>query len=894
MDELLQKQEIYWAQRSIISWLKHGDKNTKFFHSKATQRRRKNHIRGAGDQMKECLDAVPSRVTEDMLVVLSSEFTAEEIKVALFQMGPTKAPRPDGMNAFFYQKFWHIVGDDVVFAVLDFLNNGNMLPEINHTNIVLIPKVKDPEKMSDFRPISLCNIIYKIISKVLANRLKQVLPHIISPTQSAIVLGRLITDNVLVAYETLHLMHARQKGKKGSLALKLDISKAYDRVEWQFLQKIMEKMGFLAVWIERVMSCVTTSSFSILVNCKPYGMVHPSRGIRQGDPLSPYLFLLCAEGFTTLLDKAELEGRISGVSICRGAPRASNLLFADDSLLFCQATQNEGEAIMEIIQTYANASGQSINLEKSSVYFSANTTGVQWQQMLQILGVKEVMKFDSYLGLPTLIGRAKYHTFSYLKDRVWKNLQGWKGMMLARAGKEILIKAVAQSIPTYTMSVFQLPMKLCDELDNLCAKFWWGQVGNERKIHWRNWDKLSTSKQEGGIGFRNLRDFNLAMYYPRSSFIEAKESPGCSYVWRSLVAALPILKSGYCWGVGNGSSISVMGDKWIPNYPTNKVLHPIHELVDEMAVSELIDPELHVWRGELIMNLFHRDDATAITKIPLSRRVVSDSIIWMHNKNGMFSVKSAYKVAQRMRGEGSRAEHSGGCVGKLVWSVLWKLCIPNKIKIFGWRACNDILPTKCNLVKRNIITDDKCHICTREAELVFHALWGCVAVQDVWAGRISKLQKGVSDFSDFMQLMEHLVGRLSVEELKHPTSLNKRAEEFLEEFKQAQVSLDSSLRERLISDVWQPPSSMEYKLNFDAAIFSRLEKSSIGAIIRNDKGEVMAGMFTIGPKVDTSEEAELLACRRSIEFAVDAGFTRLVIEGDNSNVMQAISSNVAN
>ena len=210
-----------------------------------------------------------------------------------------------------------------------------MLPEINHTNIVLIPKVKDPENMSDFRPISLCNVIYKIISKVLANRLKQVLPHIILPTQSAFILGRLITDNVLVAYETLHRMHARQKGKKGSLALKLDISKAYNRVEWQFLQKIMEKMGFPAMWIERVMSCVTTPTFSILVNGKPYGMVHPSRGIRQGEPLSSYLFLLCAEGFTTLLAKAELEGRIRGVSICRGAPRATNLLFADDSLLFC-------------------------------------------------------------------------------------------------------------------------------------------------------------------------------------------------------------------------------------------------------------------------------------------------------------------------------------------------------------------------------------------------------------------------------------------------------------------------------------------------------------------------------------------------------------------------------
>jgi len=203
--------------------------------------------------------------------------------------------------------------------------------------------------MFDFRPISLCNVIYKIIPKVLANRLKQVLPHIILPTQSAFVPGCLITDNVLMAYETLNTMHSRKKGKKGSLALKLDINKAYDQVEWLFLQVIMEKMGFPALWIERVMSCVTTPSFSILVNGKPYAMIHPSRGLSQGDPLLTFLFLLCAKGFTALLAKAKLEGRIKGVSICRRAPKVTNLLFVDDSLLFCQATQTEGEAIAEIL-----------------------------------------------------------------------------------------------------------------------------------------------------------------------------------------------------------------------------------------------------------------------------------------------------------------------------------------------------------------------------------------------------------------------------------------------------------------------------------------------------------------------------------------------------------------
>ena len=378
------------------------------------------------------------------------------------------------------------MSNDVVNAVLDFLNSGNMVPDVNHTNNVLIPKIKSPEKMSDFQPISLCNVIYKIISKVLANRLKQILPQIISPTQSVFVLGQLVTDNVLVAYETLHAMHCRNKGKKGSLALKLDISKAYDRVEWPFLHGVMSKLGFPEKWISRVMECVTTPSFSILINGKPYGNISPSTGLRQGDPLSPYLFLLCAKGFTSLLTTAEMEGSITGVSICRKAPTISNLLFADDSLLFCKTAQREVEEITKILQVYAGASGQSINMDKSSVYFSSNTPKTQRAWVKSTSGVKEVEKFESYLGLPTLIGRAKTQTFSFLKDRVWKKLQGWKGLMLSRVGKEVLIKAVAQSIPTYTMGVFQLPKSLCDDLEAMCAKFWWGQVGNERKIHWKS------------------------------------------------------------------------------------------------------------------------------------------------------------------------------------------------------------------------------------------------------------------------------------------------------------------------------------------------------------------------------------------------------------------------
>ena len=231
----------------------------------------------------------------------------------------------------------------------------------------------------------------------------------------------------------------------------------------------------------------------------------------------------------------------------------SHLLFADDSLLFCQAIQEEVQAITEVLQTYAAASGQYINFDKSSVYFSTTTDGDQRARIRMALGVREVDRFETYLGLPTLVGRSKYQTFSYLKDNVWKKIQGWKGQLLSTAGKVVLIKVVAQSIPTYTMGVFQLPVKLCNDLNAMCARFRWGQVGNERKIHWKSWQVLSKPKKEGDIGFRDIRYFNLALlakqgcrllqdiesllyrcfkarYFPRSNFLEATDVPNSSYV----------------------------------------------------------------------------------------------------------------------------------------------------------------------------------------------------------------------------------------------------------------------------------------------------------------------------------------------------------------------------
>ena len=307
---LLDKENRMWFQRSRALWLAEGDRNTKFFHGVATQRKRRNFIKGVRDRdgawvtdekavadlfvdfyawlfttsnptdLEKVLARVQSVVDDSMNATLTKPYVREEVDDAIKQMAPLKAPGPDGMPSIFYQNFWPDIGLEISDAVLSCLNFGTFLKSINHTFITLIPKVTNPKTVAQFKPISLCNVIYKILSKVLVNRLKPILNSIISEAQSASIADRIITDNILIAFETLHHMKTQCSSKTSFMALKLDMSKAYDRVKWIFLEKIVSKMGFKESWVALIMQCMTIVSYSILVNGEPQGLIYPSRGLR--------------------------------------------------------------------------------------------------------------------------------------------------------------------------------------------------------------------------------------------------------------------------------------------------------------------------------------------------------------------------------------------------------------------------------------------------------------------------------------------------------------------------------------------------------------------------------------------------------------------------------------
>ena len=281
--------------------------------------------------------------------------------------------------------------------------------------MVLIPKVEVPVRMSQFRPISLCNVVYKLITKVLVNRLRPFLMDLVGPLQNSFIPGRSTTDNVIIAQEILHHMH-RSKGKKGNMAIKIDLHKAYDSVDWGFLEQTLVDFDFPDVIRNLIMFCVASSSLSIVWNGVRLENFSPNRGLRQGDPMSPYLFVLCMERLSAMISQKVDSGVWKPVKVTRRGMGISHLLFADDILLFAEAKVSQLRIIMKVLKHFEEISGLAVNVDKSKVMVSGNVNRRKREKLAAMSSIALAGNLGKYLGFPLFQGRIKREDFNFLID----------------------------------------------------------------------------------------------------------------------------------------------------------------------------------------------------------------------------------------------------------------------------------------------------------------------------------------------------------------------------------------------------------------------------------------------------------------------------------------------
>lgn len=301
----------------------------------------------------------------------------------------------------------------------------------------------------------------------------------------------------------------------------------------------------------------------------------------------PIFFLLRVEDLSKSLREAVNNDTIHGCKISPTAPSVTHLLFADDSFLFFKATNEEVKSVKQILKSYEHYSGHVVNFQKSGILFSSNVRRDKQAELKGLLGVHEDIRHSKYLGLPSLVGRSKKSVFKFVKDKVGKRIQGWSTKLLSRAGKAVMLKNVAQAIPAYCMSCFLLPKTLCQEIERIMNAYWWSSnSANTKGVRWLSWDRMSMTKKQGGMGFRNLYGFNLALlgkhcwnflrnpgtlvarvykarYFPHCHLMNACKNGGSSYIWAGIWEAKEVMAEGYRWILGDGQSIDICNDPWL-------------------------------------------------------------------------------------------------------------------------------------------------------------------------------------------------------------------------------------------------------------------------------------------------------------------------------------------
>uniref|UniRef100_A0A803NT49 Reverse transcriptase zinc-binding domain-containing protein n=1 Tax=Cannabis sativa TaxID=3483 RepID=A0A803NT49_CANSA len=629
------------------------------------------------------------------------------------------------------------------------------------------------------------------------------------------------------------------------MALKLDMSKAYDRVEWSFLEVMMRCLGYDERWIAKVMGCVKS-------------------------------------GLSCLINEASRANKLHGLRFGHLERRLSHLLFADDSLIFMDATVEEGEAITEVLQMYSALSCQCINFNKSNLYVGQNISHAEGQRLAASLGVTFIENHTKYLGLPAFVGRNKREAFGLIRNKVWDKLQGWKMGLFSQAGREVLIKLVIQTISVYVMSCFRLSKGLIHEIQALIARFWWGSTTAKHQVHWGDWEKLCKDKWAGGMGFKDLEDFNQAvlakqgwklvtnpnnlfaqvlkaLYFPNVEFLEVGKGAWCSNVWRGILCDRELLMKGTRWRVTDGPKVRINEDRWIPR-GAPFLLRTSAKVPPNTYVETLIN-ETGDWKLEALKERLNVEDIHWILGIQTMRGYGEDELIWNYTVDGEYTVASGYTMMQI---EKKGAETSDKSILRKWWKEVWHSNLTPKMKNFVWRVCHSWVPSKSELVKKGIKMDIICSGCWSNVETISHALWHCPRLRSVWkeAGFWHLFPKSLGLMSDLMDFLMFMASKCSKQEFEMFLGLSwmvwsQRSKQIFQNKETPlkswtplaldfvnhailQPNVNKEVKKERSVNRWKTLPIGTFMINCDAALCTDQQGSGLAAVIRDSRGCLVA------------------------------------------------------
>ncbi|KAG7547383.1 F-box domain [Arabidopsis suecica] len=773
---LLQAEESFLCQRSRITWLREGDLNTAYFHRITSARLAMNHIHFLVDNsggriesqqliQEHCVSYYKSllggpeespqfdpadlssllefRCSPAHQAALDSVFSPEEIRQAVFSLPRNKTSGPDGYSAEFFKSCWHIVGPELVEAVSEFFRSGQLLKQWNATTIILIPKIPNASSTSDFRPISLCNTVYKVISKLLAGRLQSLLPSVISNAQSAFLPGRLLAENVLLATELVNGYSRKNIGPRGML--KVDLRKAFDSVKWEFITAILKAMHFPDRFINWISQCISTPQFSVSVNGVTSGYFQSSRGLRQGDPISPYLFVLAMEVFSKLMSSSFAAGFINHHPQTKELD-ITHLMFADDVMVFFDGSSSSLTGISDALDIFASWSGLKMNCEKTQIF----TAGLDPGESLAIssFGFPIGSMPIRYLGLPLMSRKLRISEYSPLIEKLRKRFQSWATSSLSYARRLQLIKSVIYGLINFWTSTFILPKACIKLMESLCARFLWSgsvDISKGFKVSWAN---ICYPKTEGGLGLRRLGIWNSTLclklvwllfsgsgslwvawhhhhHIKGKSFWSLNPSTKDSWNWRSLLNLRPLAERFVQCKLGNGRLASFWFDSWCPLGPLIKYFGvdgpsllrlPIHcSVADAWDDNGWILPPSRSLRALPLIDLL--DSVT-----PVFSSLEEDSYFWVIQgiKFNRFPTAITW--------ESTRPRTTTKDWATSVW---FKGATP-KHAFTMWTAQLQRLPTRARLASWGLPIPSTCCLCSIHEETHEHLLLRCAFSEQVW------------------------------------------------------------------------------------------------------------------------------------------------------------------